>query len=181
MAFQALYPLASIRYISSLPDFLINEGHLILQAQLRLRPQEAAELLLLPFLTHRSSIVTSPVVLGGLSGSVRMPPPIPCWSLDLVGTYLLRLPRPPILLPPVVRPPTVSPPSLSLVIMATGLAARHRHSSDLTPTASTTPASRLMGGRARFMGDPSVVMGGFPPDLPATLTLVSPASTTYHR
>ncbi len=32
MAFQALYPLASIRYISSLPDFLINEGHLILQA-----------------------------------------------------------------------------------------------------------------------------------------------------
>ncbi len=42
MAFQALYPLASIRYISSLPDVLINEGHLILQAQLRLRPQEAA-------------------------------------------------------------------------------------------------------------------------------------------
>ncbi len=31
MAFQALYPLALIRYISSLPDFLINEGHLILQ------------------------------------------------------------------------------------------------------------------------------------------------------
>jgi hypothetical protein len=42
MAFQALYPLASIGYISSLPDLLINEGHLILQAQLRLHLQEAA-------------------------------------------------------------------------------------------------------------------------------------------
>ncbi len=62
MAFQALYPLASIGYISSLPNFLINEGHLILQAQLRLHPQEAARLLLLPFLTRQSSIVTSPGV-----------------------------------------------------------------------------------------------------------------------
>jgi hypothetical protein len=65
--------------------------------------------------------------------------------------------------------------------MATGLAARLRHPSALTPTASMTPASRLMGGRTRFMGGPSVVMGGFPPDLLGTLRLVSPASATYRQ
>jgi hypothetical protein len=143
--------------------------------------RRSPELLLLPFLTRQSSIVTSPRVLGRLSGSVRMPSPVPCWLVDLVGTSLLRLPRPPILLPPIVRPQTVPPSSPSLVVMATSLAARLRHPRTLTPTASMTPASRLMGGRARFMGGPSVVMGGFPPDLLGTLCLVSPASATYRR
>jgi hypothetical protein len=71
MAFQALYPLASIGYISSLPNFLINEGHLILQAQLRLRPQEAtrAPPPAIPYLS-----IVDRYVAGGFGGTVGVRP-----------------------------------------------------------------------------------------------------------
>jgi hypothetical protein len=71
MAFQALYPLASIGYISSLPDFLINEGHLILQAQLRLCPQEAARAP--PPAIPYPSIINR-YIAGGFRGTVGVRP-----------------------------------------------------------------------------------------------------------
>jgi hypothetical protein len=71
MAFQALYPLVSIGYISSLPDFLINEGHLVLQAQLQLYLQEAARAP--PPAIPYPSIVDR-YIAGGFGGTVGVCP-----------------------------------------------------------------------------------------------------------
>ncbi len=84
MAFQALYPLALIGYISSLPDFLINEGHLILQIQLRLRPQEAARTP--PPAIPYPSIVDR-YVAGDFGGTVRVRPDAFAGSVSVAGSH----------------------------------------------------------------------------------------------
>jgi hypothetical protein len=83
MAFQASYPLALIRYISSLPDFLINEGHLILQAQLCLRPQEATRAP--PPAIPYPSIVDR-YVAGGFGGTVGVRPDASADSVSVAGS-----------------------------------------------------------------------------------------------
>jgi hypothetical protein len=154
ISFQELFPLASIGYISSLPEGLLAKGHELLTAQRRLI-QRIVHAPPLSCILDQSLIVMWPQVLGFL------------WKLPLFRTTPLWH-QPPLWSPPLA-------PEMVSFGLPLGRGAIQRpllwwspHASltkilllnAWTPTASTTQVFRLMGGIDLFMGGLSIALGG---------------------